>query len=223
MENFSWTVDEYMFTYVMKSRIEELIEEKLNQEFPAEVETRDSQEFESDEEMTSETVETDDDSEPNIENVNKYLDSAIITTNLESAMKLAEKEDLRIGDSGASSHMMGSEEHVFNTKLISGSLRTVEKLQFSFYLDLLSPEIHNSLGSFVVLPKDCLFTCIFHTYENFYKLSKMHCLLILFSTSSPSEVSENRNSAIKHISTYTLFHPSISTYVVDHFLVISCL
>ena len=62
----------------------------------------------------------------------------------------------------------------------------------------------------------------FTAYENFYILSKMHCLLILFSTFSPSELPENRNSTIKHISTYTLF-PSISTYVVDHFLVISCL
>ena len=44
--------------------------------------------------------------------------------NLESATKLAEEEDLWIGDSGASSHMMGSEEHVFNKKLISGSMRT---------------------------------------------------------------------------------------------------
>ena len=42
MGEFWWTVDEYMFTYVMKSRIEELIEEKLNQEFPEEVETRDN-------------------------------------------------------------------------------------------------------------------------------------------------------------------------------------
>ena len=49
----------------MKSRIEELIKEKLNQEFPEEVETRDDQDFESDEEMTSETEETDDDLEPN--------------------------------------------------------------------------------------------------------------------------------------------------------------
>ena len=105
-----------MFTYVMKSRIEELIEEKLNQEFPAEVETRDNQDFESDEEMTSETEETDDDSEPNNENVNNYLDSANMATNWESAMKLAEEEDLWIGDSGASSHMMGSEVHVFNKK-----------------------------------------------------------------------------------------------------------
>ena len=44
--------------------------------------------------------------------------------NLESAMKIAEEEDLWIGDSGASSHMMGSEEHVFNKKLISGSMRS---------------------------------------------------------------------------------------------------
>ena len=36
-ENFWWTVDEDMFTYVMNSRIEELIEEKLHQEFPEKV------------------------------------------------------------------------------------------------------------------------------------------------------------------------------------------
>ena len=52
-----------------------------------------------------------------------YLDSAKMAIYLESTMKLAE-EDLWIGDSGASSHMMGSEEHVFNKKLISGSMRT---------------------------------------------------------------------------------------------------
>ena len=63
-ENFWWTVDEDMFTYVMKSRIEEIIEEKLNQEFPEEVKTRENQDIESDEEMISETEETDDDSEP---------------------------------------------------------------------------------------------------------------------------------------------------------------
>ena len=39
-------------------------------------------------------------------------------------LSLTEEEDLWIGDSGASSHMMGSEEHVFNKKLISGSMRT---------------------------------------------------------------------------------------------------
>ena len=43
--NYWWTVDEDMFTYVMKSRIEELIEEKLNQEFLSEVETRENQDF----------------------------------------------------------------------------------------------------------------------------------------------------------------------------------
>ena len=36
------------------------------------------------------------------------LDSANMAMNLESAMKLAEEEHLWIGDSGASSHMMGS-------------------------------------------------------------------------------------------------------------------
>ena len=52
-ENFWWTEEEDMFTYVMKIRIQELIEEKLNQQLPAEVETRDKQDFERDEDMTS--------------------------------------------------------------------------------------------------------------------------------------------------------------------------
>ena len=124
-ENFWWTVDEDMFTYVMKTKIEELIEEKLNQEFPEEVKIREDPDYDSEEEVTSETEATDDDeSETNNANVNNYLDSANIATNLETAMKIAEEEDLWIGDSGASSHMMGSEEHVHNKKLITGSVRT---------------------------------------------------------------------------------------------------
>ena len=125
MGNFLWTVDEDMFTYVMKSKFEELIDQKLNQEFPEEVEIRENQDYVSEEEMTSETEETDDDeSEPNNANVNNYIDSANMATNLETAIMIAEEEDLWIRDSGASSHMMGSEDHVFNKTLISGSMRT---------------------------------------------------------------------------------------------------
>ena len=124
-KNAWWTVDEDMFTYVMKTKIEELIDEKLNQEFPEEVEIRENQDYDSEEEMISETEETDDEeSETNNPNVNNYLDSANMETILETAMKIAGEEDLWIGDSGASSHMMGSEEHVFNKKLISGSVST---------------------------------------------------------------------------------------------------
>ena len=68
------------------------MKKKLNQEFPAEVETSENQDFESDEDITSDTEERDDDSEPNNENVNNYLDSANMAMNLESAMKLAEKK-----------------------------------------------------------------------------------------------------------------------------------
>ena len=125
MGNFWWRVDEGMFTYVMKTKIEELIDEKLNQGFPEEVEIRQIQDYDIEEEMTSETEEIDDDeSETNNANVNNYLDSANMGTNLEIAMKIAEEEDLWIGDSGASHHMMGGEEHVINKKLISGSLMT---------------------------------------------------------------------------------------------------
>ena len=48
----------------------------------------------------------------------------MLTTNLESATKIGEEEDLWIRDSAASCQMMGSEEHVFNKMLISGSVRT---------------------------------------------------------------------------------------------------
>ena len=46
---------------VMKTKIEELIDEKLNQEFPEEVEIREDPDYDSEEEVTSETEETDDD------------------------------------------------------------------------------------------------------------------------------------------------------------------
>ena len=46
---FLWTVDEDMFTYVMRSKIEESIDEKLNQEFPEEVEIRENQDYDSEE------------------------------------------------------------------------------------------------------------------------------------------------------------------------------
>ena len=59
-----------MFTYVMKSKIEVLIDEKLNQEFPEEVGIRENQDYDSKEEMTSET--DDDESETNNANVNNY-------------------------------------------------------------------------------------------------------------------------------------------------------
>ena len=75
-----------------------LIDEKLNQEFLEEVEIRENQDYESEAEMTSETEETDDDeSETNNANINNYLDSANMVTNLVTAMNIAEEEDLWIG------------------------------------------------------------------------------------------------------------------------------
>ena len=72
-----------------------MIDEKLNQEFPEEIDIREKQEYDSEEEMISETEETDDDeSETNNANVNNYLDSANMGMNLETAMKTAEEEDL---------------------------------------------------------------------------------------------------------------------------------
>ena len=97
----------------------------------------------------------------------------------------------------------------------------VEKLQFSFILISCCPEILNSSLALPVsfLKIDCLHVS-FTAYENFYKLSKMNCNLIWFSTIQPSEVSENRDPTIKHISIHTLISSSINTYVIDLFLVI---
>ena len=97
----------------------------------------------------------------------------------------------------------------------------VEKLQFSLFLISFHPEILNSswLSWYLLLKIACLHVS-FTVYKNFYKLSKMHCLLFWFSTYQPSEVSEYRDPTIKHISTYTLISSSISTYVIDLFLVI---
>ena len=50
-EIFWSTVDEDMFTYVMKTKIEELIDEKLNQEFPEEVEIREDPDYDSEEDF----------------------------------------------------------------------------------------------------------------------------------------------------------------------------
>ena len=83
---------------VLKTKIEELIDEKLNQEFPEKVEIRENQDYDSEEEMTSETQEIDhDESETNNVNVNYYLNSANMATNLESAMKIAEEETCGLG------------------------------------------------------------------------------------------------------------------------------
>ena len=58
----------------------------------------------------------------------------------------------------------------------------------------------------------------FTAHENFYKLSKMHCHLVLTFHFMILRMSEFRNPTIKHISTYTLVSSSITTYVTDFFL-----
>ena len=63
----------------------------------------------------------------------------------------------------------GEEGHQPHTKTLkhptssSDVDKPVEKTPVLFYLDLHSPEINNSHGSFDIFPKGCLFTCIFHS------------------------------------------------------------
>ena len=97
----------------------------------------------------------------------------------------------------------------------------VEKLQFSLFLISCSQGILNaSLLSWILLLKNACLHVSFTAYENFYKLSKMHCLLVLTFHFPIFRMSECGNPTIKHIFTYTLISPFISTYVIDLFLVI---
>ena len=97
----------------------------------------------------------------------------------------------------------------------------VEKLQFSLFLISCSQRILNaSLLSWILLLKNACLHVSFTAYDNFYKLSKMHCLLVLTFHFPIFRTSECRNPTIKHIFTYTLISPFISTYVIDFFLVI---
>ena len=99
----------------------------------------------------------------------------------------------------------------------------VEKNSSSLYLMISCLQrSQNFLGSCVAFLKIACLHASFTAYENFYKHSKNALSYQLLSTCSPSEVSEIRNPTIKHISTYTLVHSSIITYMGDHFLVIFC-
>ena len=98
---------------------------------------------------------------------------------------------------------------------------SVEKLQFSLFSISCCQGILNAsqLSWYLVLKIACLHVS-FTAYENFYKLSKMYCLLVLTFHFPIIRISEYINPTIKHISTYTLISSSINTYAIDLFLVI---
>ena len=109
----------------------------------------------------------------------------------------------------------------FELHMTTDMTTTVEKLQFSLFLISCSQGILNaSLLSWILLLKNACLHVSFTAYENFYKLSKMYCHLILTFHFPIFRMSECRNPTIKHIFTYTLISPFISTYVIDLFLVI---
>ena len=96
-------------------------------------------------------------------------------------------------------------------------------LKNSSSLSSQSPALRGSSALLTLLVSFLKIACLhvsFTAYENFYKLSKMHCLLVLTFHFSIFRMSECRNPTIKHIFTYTLISPFISTYVTDLFLVI---
>ena len=97
--------------------------------------------------------------------------------------------------------------------------RNVENSSSRFYLISCSQGILNSSRLLLLSsPKIACLHVSFTAYENFYKLSKMHCHLVLTFLFLILRMSECRNPTIKHISTYTLVSSSITTYVTDLFL-----
>ena len=104
--------------------------------------------------------------------------------------------------------------------LVMSTEGIVEKLLFSL-LDLLlsgDPKCFSVL--LVTFLKIACLHVSFTAYENFYKLSKMHCFLVLIFHFPIIRMSECRNPTIKHLFTCTLISPFISIYVTDLFLVI---
>ena len=95
----------------------------------------------------------------------------------------------------------------------------VENSSSRFYLISFSQGILNSSRLLLLSsPKIACLHVSFTAYENFYKLSKMHCHLGLTFHFLILRMSGCRNPTIKHISTYTLVSSSITTYVTDLFL-----
>ena len=92
------------------------------------------------------------------------------------------------------------------------SFAEVALLKNSCSLFLLISSFQRSLTLLAHFVSFLMIACLhvsFTAYENFYKLSENAMSSCLLSTFSPSEVSEIRNSTIKHISTYALVHSSI--------------
>ena len=63
--------------------------------------------------------------------------------------------------------------------------------------------LNSSRLSCFLLPKIACLHVSFTAYENFYKLSKMHCPFVLIFHFPFFRISECRNPTIKHISNYT--------------------
>ena len=94
-------------------------------------------------------------------------------------------------------------------------------LKNSSSLSSQSPALRGSSTLLALLVSFLKIACLhvsFTAHENFYKLYKMYCHLVLTFHFPIFRMSECRNPAIKHISTYTLVSLSINTYVTDLFL-----
>ena len=107
------------------------------------------------------------------------------------------------------------QEQLLHTRIWKGLLKNSSSLSSR------SPALRGSSALLTLLVSFLKIACLhvsFTASENFYKLSKMHCHLVLTLHFLILRMSEYRNPPIKHISTYTLVSSFINTYVTDLFL-----
>ena len=89
-------------------------------------------------------------------------------------------------------------------------MTTVEKLHFSlFFISCFQGILNASCLSWYLILKIACLHVSFTAYENFYKLSKMYCLLILTFHFPTIRISENNNQTCIHLYTDLIIHKYI--------------
>ena len=133
MKMYWWSINSDNFTLMYSQEMDTLADQKISaeeaeravgeaQEVEIEEERDLSEEEESSEEEEHHKEDIAEDKTNNLKRGSYSTTFAIIKTAFEMMDKV--NEDLCIGDSGASSHLIGSENGVFNKKMIEGSVNT---------------------------------------------------------------------------------------------------
>ena len=135
LKRFWWAFENDNFTLIYGQEMDAVVDRKLSAE-EAERAVRQAQEVEiAEEEDLSEEEESSEEEDHHKEDIEEDKTNRLnrdpyptAFAIIETAFKMMDKvdEDLWIGDSGASSHLIGSEKDVFDKKMIEGSINTAK-------------------------------------------------------------------------------------------------